>query len=653
MQEKKGRKTTRGSSRPLWAGLLAAAAVTLAAIAWAQDFRGFRSTAERMGLPTLAPSTPGGTPETDSNNPGRGFLRWWDPVRATELTVDNDRTIPPGGGLPGGAATSTGAWIDPAAPASGYTIFAFNFTTTSGLATPYRMIRNTAQTLATNDPAAGATATYTWTFSNLNPGQAYTLSVNLPIGPTMTSPPGFKPSDFPQKFNVYRVSGDVDGDFTEIVDVLSDGGGLYRLGGESRVFIPTGTTLTIQLFNTSPRNSDGLLLDPDSVPGSEWVYADSALIQTTDDNPGSISAQPIVAELNGSTAPGAGSSRVRVVSARNEPFRNGSIQQTLQVGMVSSFRYNGDPAAGGDQNREWMWPAPRPTSAAGLPTFNSALEAWTGARATHRVQQDNTAFGFNNSGVGFTAQTGPDVAGFIGPNFLQADGGAAVTGTVVWNSNLPETPTDGTNGWFVEVFIPQATGSRNFSGQVTYRIQAWDGRTYSFDNAQLSQAANQGRWVRLPNQPADGYFNSATLPIRVSLTNVVGDAAAAPIVVADAVRFVRGADLSITSTPVAATTDFLGNSRDVVVVAAENGTIYALDGVGDSTNRTTSVLWQYPAANPATDPNNNPAEDGGVAEMPTGFGPSSALIQNVGGEDLLFIAAENGRVYCLEMDGDI
>ena len=40
-----------------------------------------------------------------------------------------------------------------------------------------------------------------------------------------------------------------------------------------------------------------------------------------------------------------------------------------------------------------------------------------------------------------------------------------------------------------------------------------------------------------------------------------------------------------------------------------------------------------------------------IAQMPTGFNLSSALIERIAGEDFLFISASNGRVYCINMAG--
>ncbi len=152
-------------------------------------------------------------------------------------------------------------------------------------------------------------------------------------------------------------------------------------------------------------------------------------------------------------------------------------------------------------------------------------------------------------------------------------------------------------------------------------------------------------------------------------------------------------NLQLAPLPAAAT------ATPVTIVCAADGTIYCLDAMGSG--GTTKVYWTYPSQIPASVPTwsagttydianfvtgsdgkiyrsvqtantgNNPVTDvthvwwefgdpnqdtgldgpGGVAQMPTGFDISSALIQTVGGQDRLYIGASNGRVYCIDMAG--
>jgi len=127
-------------------------------------------------------------------------------------------------------------------------------------------------------------------------------------------------------------------------------------------------------------------------------------------------------------------------------------------------------------------------------------------------------------------------------------------------------------------------------------------------------------------------------------------------VVADAVRFVTDADWSTNSTPVMVSTSINDGSvtanRDVVVVASETGRLTCMDAHGDpTTGGAPSVYWTYPTEVSATDSNAALTEDGGGAEAPVSFDLSSAMVQTVGGTDLLTIGSTNGRVYCFEMVG--
>ena len=82
----------------------------LAAVAPAQDFGTFLGSPARQGVPTLAPSTPGGTNPNVYNDFGRGFLRWWDPTDSSLASIDNDSA--------GTAGLPVGTWQQPNALAA-------------------------------------------------------------------------------------------------------------------------------------------------------------------------------------------------------------------------------------------------------------------------------------------------------------------------------------------------------------------------------------------------------------------------------------------------------------------------------------------------------------------------------------------------------
>lgn len=640
----------------------------LAGLAIAQDFGMHRSTENRSGLPSLSASTPPASLPSAYNNIGRGFLRWWHPLQDIRVFLDNDDSVV---GTPAGlSAPQTGVWTspDPLPIGIGAQTLAFNFDSKPGI-TPYRMVRSAPQTLNTTDPTAGATATYRWQFTNLTPGQEYQLFVNIPVGPTATAFP-FQPNDYPQQYYVYRVTGAGAAD-DEVIDTFAAGGGLVRLGDEgaatNKVYVPTGTQLTITLYNTCPRGADGAFLDPVANPGAEWVYADSAYISQTNVSEGGIKAQPVVREL--SAAPPAGATALdinynrRVVSARNEEFVIGELGRQIPVSNVASFFYNGRaydgsfgvPALGTELARlnvAWTWPVRRPinTLTAEQQRYNTDRRDWVfgpvvgNERHTFRSAQDNLAA---TTAVAGTFVSDNTLTTFLGGDYYSATSVAgAPTGAVNYLSNVPD------GQYFIQAWMPDADPPNTLSRSVRYNIYRG---AVLVDTLTVDQTVGNG-WLTLPGQPEDGYLNDlATGRLRVEVTNQ-GDAGdAGRTVFADGIRFLSDADLSVTSTPVFTTATINDGgpvARDVVVIPMEDGRIYCIDAHGDRIAGTSpQTYWTYPSDNPATDPNSVLTEDGRASEMPTGFNGSSGLVANVGGVDLLYIASENGRVYCLEMAG--
>lgn len=643
-----------------------AAAIGLAAfVAMAQDFRAFRSTGERTALPTASPTSGGAGPD-QFNNSGRAFLRWWNPVLTNRTLLDNDQSFV---GAPGGTSDApTGTWIDPRS--NSYTIWAAGYQQNGAVTQPYRMVKSVAQTPATEDPRSGANARYRWQFTGLVPGQSYRLSLSIPIGPTMTNPPAYLPSDYPQRYYVVDVQGAVDGagdpepDDVQVVDTFAVGGGFVRLGNDGN---PTdklytagaGGTLTINLYNTVPRNSQGQFIDADALPGLQWVYADAALIETNVATAGGYTAQPVVHELDGSDAPSDAQLRRRVVGARNESLASGSLGRQVNIAALTSYIYNGalaNVSQGNRLNLAWSWPVRRPVDGVAneQTRYAAEREAWIAGpvagneRHTQRVVQDNTSATTVIAGPVFTPTTAPTATPFLGADYLEGlSTNGAPTGEVRFRANVPN------GNWNVQIYLPTTITRPNMANGVLYELYA--GATL-IDTFLVDQQSARG-WFTLPGQPAAGYEQTTAggrLMLRVtnSATSGAGDD-----IVVDAVRWVRPATLAVSSTPVAAITDIrtapaTTSSQDVVVAAMEDGRIYAIDGAGSAaTGAVPATYWTYPSPNPASDPNSALTEDGGVAEVPTGFGKSSGLIATVGGADYLFIASNNGRVYCIEMEG--
>jgi len=622
----------------------------LAAVAPAQDFGTFLGSSARQGVPTLAPSTPGGTNPNVYNDFGRGFLRWWDPTDSSLASIDNDSA--------GTAGLPVGTWQQPNALAAavaalavrtpGQPAYRYNFTTVA---------------TSTTDPTAGATATYSWTFNGLVAGQDYSVSVNIPVGPTDISP-GTLDLRYSQKFYVYRISGVVGGPYVQVVDVDA-ANGLVRLGDNgnqtSVVYQPVANQIVIELLNTTPLDTDGTTLDPNANVGNELVYADAAQIAGQGPLGGRYNAQPIVAELT-ATPPIGGPVQFprRVYASRIEETFIGALNDTYDFTVLTSHTYNSErvdlPGNFGTQNIAFSWPIFRPqaTTQAQLAAYAQAKRDWLQGpvpanpsirRADQRVLADNLSGGSSFSGPFAADITIPGFRGEFGM-LSPVSTTPPTLGDVTFRPYLvPDT-------YQIDLLLPSAPQA-NLARGVT--IQIFQGATV-IDTVNINQANATG-WVRLPSPGGLGYDSLPTAPLGVRVLNTSNQPDAGRFVWADSARFVRKADVSIKSTPVFDNTTVnvpAPTNRDVVVVANESGRLFCIDAHGDpNTSNVPQTYWTYPTENPAADPNGVTAEDGNgnVAEAPVGFLASSAAVANVGGEDLLYIAARNGKVFCLEMDG--
>ena len=622
---------------------------TLALMAFAQDFPMHSGNPNRSGLPV---DINGGafTPNI-YNDIGRAFLRWWDPVRAISTVLDNDEAA--------GATFSTGvplaSWID----ATGLQTVAFGYEQKT-LGNP--IYRYAALRKGTNadDPTAGSNATYVWTFGNLNPNSNYELHLNLPIGPTDTG--GFN-YVFPEKYWVVRVTGDDRGNHTDVIDYDLHAGGYVRLGNNGNdtnfLFSPTGTTLTVVLYNTAPVGENGRFLDPnlDNDPtllARQVVYADACqLVNTSTSAKASYTASPIVSRLNAPPPQGGVEAHpIRTVASRNEVAVVGDNNTFYNLGITTSYDFNGagflSPFSQ-RYNKAFSWPVKRPFDNSdaeqtqfGIDKRNWILEAGKN-RDAQKIQVDNLNGGASAT-AGFIVQ--PSGANNLGPNFLEAPAVPnAATEQATFGAQMPE------GSYYVDVWLPGAGGNAR-----DVQINIIEGGV-TVDTLSLDMNGAQG-WTRIPFQSATGYSNSQAVPLTVGITNLTGTLAeAGKPVQADAVRFVRQSDLSVDSTPVQVTTNVTvaGNpvQRDVLIVPMENGRLYCIDAHGDTlTGAAPPVYWTFPTEG-TPDPNNSPAEDGKdrIAEMPTGFDMSSAFVQNVNGNDYLYIASQNGKVYCIDMAG--
>jgi len=461
----------------------------------------------------------------------------------------------------------------------------------------------------------------------------YALYTYVNIGPTGDGLGGLI---YPARYQVYEIIYDGTRSYVDVVDTYASGNGWVRLGNggspTDKLFTYDGTNpIRIRLLNTVPRlaghggdvinapypNNDPRWLNtyPD-FPYTSIVYADAVrAVPTT----GEYVASPIVSAINPAVV-----SPFRVWDARNEFLvgnQNGQ-NQTTKKGIVRMRDHN-------NGNEIWKF----------SPLDESNLT----------VQQDN-----NSSGVTFGAPWAVSTAepGFRGTNYLKAPA-VVVAGTEQVVTYAP-TLTDGT--YEVQVWMPGDRGVEILGRQVVYEVV--EGATVT--TVVVDQSVGGG-WVRLGTRRfLHDNTGGAPLTVRVSnLSNNVADVGRE--VLADQIQFIGAANLAITSTPVHTVANVITTNggtpvqTPVILVAAENGRIYCLDAAGNG-DGTTNIYWTYPSTpdrdNPGwTDPNAVATEDGGVAEMPQSFDLSTALVENIGGDDYLFIASRNGRVYCIEMAG--
>jgi len=646
--------TTQG--RAQLGALLVAATALLAIFAGAQDYRMHRGGAQRTGKASIQTGT--AVAETTWNNAGRGFLRWWDPIFSLGDVTDNDDAST--------LQTPPLTWVNPAPTALGndFIELAGGYYQTDILHAPYLWAATTAQPINTTDERTGATTIYKWTLTGLIPGQEYAVSASVPVGPTNTNPTqpvsGTNPLRYGQRYYVFDV---VDASGTEVRILDSAEGGAFIRFGEAESKLYTADALgqiSVRLYNTAPRAADGQFLDPNATPGNQLVYADAVRAEAAGSVTGAYQASPVVGELlNTPYIGGAIKFPQRVVSARNEPITVGSLGQFFNVGELTSFSHNGavvDAFAPLRRNMVWSWPARRPMdlSTAEKQRFATDLAAWVvGPNTTDTRAQVRRVVDDLNP---LTAPSGSFTLGFdgtynpLGATYQTSPASGTVTGGVRFKADeLPE----GT--YFIDVYVPPGALASDLATNV--EVQVFQGGV-QVDSVTINESTQRG-WIRLAGLGTEGVAHTSGMPLSVVVTDhsaVAQDVTDGRAVVADAVRFVTQSDLSTSSTPAMVSADVRDGAtlatRDVVVTADETGHIRCMDAHGDPSNGSQpKVFWTYPSEISSTDPNAALTEDGRVATMPTKFNLSSALVMKVGAVDLLFIGADNGRVYCLEMSG--
>lgn len=459
--------------------------------------------------------------------------------------------------------------------------------------------------------------------------QNYALYVWLPYGPTKVNGANM----YSQRYFVYEIYYGASQKVVDVVDTAVSGLGWVRLGNgglANNVVFPwdPNNGIKIRLYNTVPRDANGNLTTGNDVSATNYlVYADAARAVPAN---GAYTAQPTsVGYLADDKIRLPDSAPVTVTGALNtyeRGNRNGS-DYTIGKGVVTNYRYS--------------YPTP-------LWRY-SPLEV-----SEYSTMVDNMQATI--AGTGWTISTAGGL--YQGDNYYQ---NSVVTDSAATISTITYAPTLEEGSYEVYAYLPGDQGGSQFGTQVEARISEGTSVTKVYVNQKVG-----GGWVRLGNrrflhQPG----TSGNGPLKVVFTNYSKNASdAGALVYADAVRFIGAASLTVTSTPVHAEAWVRTSKggapalKKVVIVADERGVIHCLDyaGKGDGT---TTEYWSYPSTkdpNDAswTDPNQVATLDGvgPIAKMPTRFDTSNALVKTIDGKSYLWIASTNGRVYCLNMEGD-
>ncbi|MBS1706694.1 MAG: PQQ-binding-like beta-propeller repeat protein [Armatimonadetes bacterium] len=632
------------------------AGLSAALLVAAQQYPVFRGGAERTGK----------MPNIDTDTPGRAYLRWWDPSSGVTQLVDNWETGKGAFGLP------AGSWIAPSGQQVASSYVDEDITQPSYLyclPTPAKSYDEYWL------PATGTAATFQWQFDS-QVGQEFSLYVNLPYGPTGIPSGTGETLYYQQRYQVYEITGvqNPDGSTDPVyqkVDTYATGGGEVRLGNNglstNQVYIATGAKITLKLINTTPRDSNEALTDNRT---NILVYADAAKAIRGGDELGSTIASPITG-IMGNT-PSVDPYPIRLFASRNEDLalQVGSEVRSYSLGLTTSYRHNGykidstENGIGGEFRRNivWSWPAARPTSETTAEKTRYSQEKQDFILGTDigisRANQYLTYDNLNGSTQPSTGWvTGNTVPGFRGTNYhTTAITTGAATERVYYRPNLP------TGTYSIDVWVPGANSA--FGTKVEVEITRGP---FLLARTTADFTGAQG-WYRLRDNTIAMWDSDPSTPLNVAITNHSSEPAdALRSSYADTVRFVRQSDLRMTSTPVFATIPIrvgaATQDTDVVIVPMENGRIYCLDArglynAGTPTGKT-QVYWVYPSETTGIDPNHVAGLDGpngGIAEMPTGFGLTSGLIQRVQVSPgvykwLYYIGSKNGKVYCLDTQG--
>ena len=260
-----------------WIYGLVTFALATAGMAQGIDWPTHRGVPQRTGV-NASPTGP---------NAGLASLRWYFPLQSqlapapgnlgVSTVVDN--------AMPGFA--TTGTWTAPQPLDESGDFFAM-----VGFTTPPYVYASVVASNNVSNPTSGATATATWTVTGLVPDKAYQVDVWFPSSGT-TLGGVLRPNS---EFAVYQVTyGNGTGGTTTYTDIVPHlgGGAWIRLGdnmtSEHRLFRANAAgTITVRLYNTVPLDEQGQPMGP--VTG-RIVCADAVKATPT---PGQIYGSPTV-----------------------------------------------------------------------------------------------------------------------------------------------------------------------------------------------------------------------------------------------------------------------------------------------------------------------------------------------------------------------
>jgi hypothetical protein len=602
-----------------------------------QDFPALKGTVGRTGTNT-SPSTSG---------PGVGNLVWFKPLpnSGAYRNLIRDNVAPTTGPAPGPVISLTGTWISPTTAngeaAATYIPQASGDATEdvasgrnnyeSGATTAYRWAYSIPSTTDVTQPnvklrAGDQLSTFTWNVEPANPGErssrSYALYAWLPIG--ASTDPSTSALVFQQRFFVYDIQYGNGLHVLDVVDTFNAGFGWVRLGGGGK---PTQKTfqydgvnpIKITLYNTVPRDAQGQLTETSDSSGTispaRAVYADAVMAVP---QIGFYHSSPIVSAFDPSTGLGT----VHVVSAINQ---------------VTSATVNGKAV----------------TFTKGIVSSDNPLDG-TNRWTISPLDVSGASFSLDNSSAGVTVgaswSSGNAATGFQGPDYLHAP----ITNDITTATDVVYTPAIRDGSYEVQIYLPGSGGGDIFAQATQYEVH--EGTVVS--TFVVNQDSNQG-WLTLGGRRFL-QDNAQGNPLTIHITNYSAQVAdAGRNAFTDAVRFTGEENLAINSTPVQVTAGIRTASGGPVVntavtlFAAEDGRIYCVDSNGNG-HGGTNIYWTYPTLpSISSDPNKVAGLDGPgpIAQMPSGFDLSSALVERVAGTDYLYIAASNGRVYCIDMAG--